>query len=84
MTDVNRLNGAYNAIRRICRDNHAESIMVKLPCPTEDRRTWTIVLKDIRTDAMRERVKAAIGRDLCETVELIGESKRTLTYQMDA
>lgn len=82
MANTDRFTGIYNTIRRICEENHAESIMVKLPRPTKDRRTWTITLKDIRSTTMRERVKVAIGQDLCESVELVAETERTLIYEM--
>ena len=83
MANINRLNSVYDELHRICNENHAESITIKLPHPI-DMHTFTVDLKDIRSDIMRERVKAVIGQDLCETVTLIGESKKTLTYEIYA
>lgn len=81
MTKIERMRSVYGEIRNICNKNRAECIAIKLPRIVNES-TFTIDLKDIRSDAMRERIKAAIGQDLCESARLIGESKRVLTYEV--
>ena len=80
MTKIDRMRSVYGEIRDICNKNRAECIAIKLPRIVNES-TFTIDLRDIRSDAMRERIKAAIGQDLCESARLIGESKRILTYE---
>ena len=80
MTKIERAHAIENIIERICREQRATSVVIRFVPVAENR--MAVVLKDIRTPEMQERVKNAIGQDLCETLEIKGEYKHRLEYEL--
>lgn len=80
MTKIERANAVKGIIERICREQRATSVVIRFVPVAENK--MAVILKDIRSPEMQNRVKNAIEQDLCETLEPKGEYKHRLEYEL--
>ena len=75
-----KANAVKRVIERICADQRATSVVIRF-MPTGNKE-FKVILKDIRTPEMQNRVRDAINMSLCESMMLTAEREHRLEYDL--
>ena len=80
MSKLSQTYTVANSIRDICKEQKASGTLVKVRVNKNEG--FEIALKDLRSDAMRERVKAEVERLLGAVIVLKEEKPHILIYEV--